>query len=197
MESKLIDDILIFWFGPLNSEGLSKPEQQGLWFKSSADTDKRCDALFGAAVQRAIAGKLDEWAGSDRGLLALILLTDQFPRNIYRGTPAAFSGDPRALSLALQAIADNRHLGIPLIHRVFLYLPLEHSEDKAVQQQCVALFEEMAVSTGLAQMADFKRYAVAHRDVIARFGRFPHRNALLGRQSTPAETEHLATHGGF
>ena len=197
MDSKLIDDILIFWFGPLNSEGLCKPEQHELWFKSSANTDNQCDALFGAAVQRAIAGKLDEWAGSDRGLLALILLLDQFPRNIYRATPAAFSGDPRALSLALQAIADNRHLGIPLIHRVFLYLPLEHSEDEAVQEQCVALFEEMAVATGLAQMADFKRYAVAHRDVIARFGRFPHRNAILGRQSTPAETEHIATHGGF
>ena len=197
MENKLIDDILMFWFGPLSNEGLSKPEQQGLWFKSSADTDKKCDHLFGAAVAQAIAGELDEWADSDRGLLALILLLDQFPRNIYRGTAAAFSGDSRALRLALQAVADNRHIDIPLIHRVFLFLPLEHSEDIAVQEQCVVLFEEMATATGLDQMAGFSRYAVAHRDVVARFGRFPHRNDILGRQSTPVETEHMATHGGF
>ena len=197
MESKPIDEILMFWFGPLSNKGLSKPEQHGLWFKSSADTDKKCEHLFGAAVTQAIAGELDEWAESDQGLMALILLLDQFPRNIYRGTAAAFSGDPRALRLALQAVADNRHIHIPLIHRVFLYLPLEHSEDIAVQEQCVALFEEMAGATGLDQMAGFSRYAAAHRDVIARFGRFPHRNNILGRQSTPAEIEHIATHGGF
>ena len=197
MESKLIDEILMFWFGPLSNEGQSKPEQQGLWFKSSTDTDKKCEELFGAAVAQAIAGELDEWAESDQGLMALILLLDQFPRNIYRGTAAAFSGDPQALHLALQAVADNRHNDIPLIHRVFHYLPLEHSEDLAVQEQCVALFEEMAGATGLEQMAGFSRYAVAHRDVIVQFGRFPHRNDILGRQSTPAELEHMATHGGF
>ena len=193
----MIDDILMFWFGPLGNEGLSAPAQHGLWFKSSADTDDKCRELFGAAVEQAIEGGLDDWAASDRGLIALMVLLDQFPRNIYRGTAAAFSGDAHALPLALQAITEGRHLELPLIHRVFLYLPLEHCEDLAVQEQCVSLFEDMARSTGLSQMADFSRYAVAHRDVIAQFGRFPHRNIILERPSSPAELEHIATHGGF
>ena len=194
---KVLDDILMFWFGPLDGEGLSAPEQHGLWFKSSEETDNTCRKQFGAAVEQAIAGTLDEWADSDRGLMALILLLDQFPRNIYRGTPAAFSGDNRSVPLVQQAIAAGRHLQLPLIHRVFIYLPLEHCEDLAVQEQCVALFRDMATATGLPQMDDFTRYAAAHRDVIAQFGRFPHRNAVLGRESTPAELEHIATHGGF
>ena len=192
-----MDEILVFWFGPLNAAGLSEPGQHGLWFKSSEATDRQCRELFGSYVERAIAGSLDDWAASDKGLMALILLLDQFPRNIYRGTTAAFSGDPRALALAQQAIADSRHMDMPPIHRVFLYLPLEHSEDREAQELCVALFEELAESTGGEQMADFSRYAKAHRDVIISFGRFPHRNAILGRESTPAEVEHLATHGGF
>jgi uncharacterized protein (DUF924 family) len=197
MEKTIINEILTYWFGPLDSEGLSAPEQHGLWFKSSAATDKACGELFRSAVELAIAGKLDHWAKSDRGLIALILLLDQFPRNIYRGTPSSFSGDGKSLVVARQAIATNRHQDAPLIHRVFLYLPLEHSEDLAVQEQCVALFEELVSTTGLEQMTGFSRYAVAHRDVIAQFGRFPHRNAILGRQSTDAEIEHIATHGGF
>ena len=197
MEDRIIDEILMYWFGALDSDGLSEPAQHGLWFKSSANTDKECEALFCSAVEQAIAGKLDHWAKSDRGLIALIVLLDQFPRNIYRGTASAFSGDNKSLIVARQAIAMNRHKDLPLIHRVFLYLPLEHSEELAVQEQCVALFEEMTNITGLTQMADFSRYAVAHRDIIAQFGRFPHRNDILERQSTAAEIEHIATHGGF
>jgi uncharacterized protein (DUF924 family) len=197
MEDTIIAEILMYWFGPLDSDGLSEPAQHGLWFKSSVDTDKECEELFCSAVEQAIAGKLDYWAKSDRGLIALILLLDQFPRNIYRGTASAFSGDNKSLIVARQAIAMSRHKDLPLIHRVFLYLPLEHSEDLAVQEQCVALFEELASTTGLEQMTGFCRYAVAHRDVIAQFGRFPHRNAILERQSTAAETEHISTHGGF
>ena len=194
---KKIDEILMFWFGQLNTAGLSEPGQHGLWFKSSETTDRQCRELFGSCVEQAIAGCLDDWTASDKGLMALILLLDQFPRNIYRGATAAFSGDPRALALAQQAIADNRHTDMPPIHRVFLYLPLEHSEDLEAQDLCVALFEELAESTGGEQMADFSRYAKAHRDVIASFGRFPHRNAIFARASTPAEVKHLETHGGF
>jgi uncharacterized protein (DUF924 family) len=194
---KIIDDILMFWFGPLDGQGLSKAEQHGLWFKSSPGTDKEISELFGPTVDKAIRGELDSWANSERGLIALILLLDQFTRNIYRGTPEAFSGDSSALALARTAIAENRHLKIPLIHRVFLYLPLEHSETMQDQSRCVALFEEMTAATGLEQMIGFTRYAVAHRDVIAQFGRFPHRNTILGRESTPAEDAYIATHGGF
>lgn len=194
---ELINDILMFWFGPLSEEGLSEPEQHALWFKSSKDTDRVCEERFGSLVGRAISGNLDGWASSDTGLIALLLLLDQFPRNIFRGTAAAFSGDSRSLVFARRAIADNRHLNIPLIHRVFLFLPLEHSENLDLQHQCVSLFEEMAKATELAQMTDFSRYAIAHRDVIAKFGRFPHRNAMLGRTSTPDEKKHLETHRGF
>ncbi len=190
-------DILQFWFGQLDANGLSAPAQHSLWFKSSEATDRTCQELFGAAVEQAISGKLDDWAASNEGLMALILLMDQFTRNIYRGTPAAFSGDAKALGLAQQAISRCRHLQMPLIHRVFLYLPLEHSEELAVQELCVSLFEELTETTGLEQMVDFTRYASAHRDVIASFGRFPHRNVILGRTSTAAELAHLATHGGF
>jgi uncharacterized protein (DUF924 family) len=194
---KMIDDILMFWFGPLDDQGLSKAEQHGLWFKSSASTDQKISELFGATVDQALRGELNSWADSERGLMALILLLDQFTRNIYRGTPAAFSGDSSALALARAAIAENRHLKIPLIHRVFLYLPLEHSESMQDQDRCVALFEEMTTATGLEQMTGFTRYAVAHRDVIAQFERFPHRNPILGRASSPAEEAYIATHGGF
>jgi uncharacterized protein (DUF924 family) len=187
----------MFWFGPLDDQGLSKAEQHGLWFKSSASTDQKISEMFGATIDQALRGELNSWANSERGLMALILLLDQFTRNIYRGTPAAFSGDSSALALARAAIAENRHLRIPLIHRVFLYLPLEHSESIQDQDLCVALFEEMTTATGLEQMAGFTRYAVAHRDVIAQFERFPHRNPILGRESSPAEEAYIATHGGF
>ena len=194
---KIIDDILMFWLGPLDDQGLSKAEQHGLWFKSSPSTDEEIGELFGATVDRAVRGELHSWANSERGLMALILLLDQFTRNIYRGTPEAFSGDSSALALARAALADNRHLKIPLIHRVFLYLPLEHSESMEDQNRCVALFEEMTTATDLEQMTGFTRYAAAHRDAIAQFGRFPHRNTILGRKSTPAEEAYIATHGGF
>jgi len=195
--TETIDQILLFWFGPLNKQGLSATEQHGLWFKSSENTDKEIAELFAGVVEQALSGALDDWANSDRGLLALILLLDQFTRNIYRGTPEAFSGDSRALGLARAAIAKKRQQNMPLIHRVFLYLPLEHSEDLNTQQQCVALYDEMATATGLDQMAGFLRYAAAHCDVIEKFGRFPHRNAILGRPSTVDEIQHIKTHGGF
>jgi len=192
-----IGEILHFWFGQLDSRGLSTPRKQGLWFKSSPATDGEISQLFGVQVAEAVKGNLGGWADSNEGLIALILLLDQFTRNTYRGTPGAFSGDSQAVVLAKEAIANSRHRNMPLIHRVFLYLPLEHSEELAVQEHSVTLFQEMSDATDLKQMHSFTRYAVAHRDVIARFGRFPHRNSVLGRSSTTAETAYIATHGGF
>lgn len=192
-----IDDILNFWFGPLDSEGLCVPEAQKLWFSASNITDETCRSQFGPLLGQATNGDLDQWGESNTGLMALILLLDQMPRNVYRGTAAAFSGDGHALELVLPAIAQGLHLNMPLIHRVFLYLPLEHSEDIELQHQCVSLFDDLAADTGLEQMAGFRQYAVAHREVIAQFGRFPHRNAALGRDSTPDELQYMSTHKGF
>ncbi len=160
-------------------------------------SDETCRARFGHLVEQAIAGELDGWVDTNDGLIALIILLDQFTRNIYRGTAQAFAGDPQALAIAQHTIASGHHQRLPAIHQVCLYLPLEHSEDKDVQEECVTLFEELAVVTGSEQIASFTRYAIAHRDVIAQFGRFPHRNALLERKSRPAELAYLEKHGGF
>lgn len=192
-----IDAIHDYWFGPLDGSGMADAARDKLWFQSTKEDDEVCQIRFGALVQEAVAGGLQGWAESDRGLLALTLLLDQFTRTIFRGTAEAFSGDPRALSLAQHCIAHGHHQRLPAIHQVFLYLPLEHSEDLEVQEECVELFEALAAITGLEAMAGYTRYAVAHRDVIARFGRFPHRNAILGRQSTAEELAYLEQHGGF
>ncbi len=194
---KTTNAILDFWFGELDNRGLSAPAQHALWFTSSADTDRHCQDQFGDRVAQAVAGDLAHWAESDRGLIALILLLDQFTRNIYRATARAFSGDPVALALAKQTIASGRHKRLPAIHQVFLYLPLEHAEDLAVQEQSVELFATLAAATEQEMFAGFSRYAEAHRDVIVLFGRFPHRNAILKRESTKAELKYLLTHGGF
>jgi uncharacterized protein (DUF924 family) len=192
-----ITDIHDFWFGELDENGLCKTERNALWFGADDATDTRCRKLFGASLSHALDGKLDSWEASDRGLVALVVLLDQFSRNIHRGTAQAFEGDPKALALAQDAIASGRHLRLPVIHRVFLYLPLEHSEELALQNQCVALFQELARVSDHPQFASFTRYAIAHRDVIAQFGRFPHRNAALGRTSSAVEIAYLEQHGGF
>jgi uncharacterized protein (DUF924 family) len=192
-----ITDIHDFWFGELDENGLCKTERNALWFGADDATDTRCRKLFGASLSHALDGKLDSWEASDRGLVALVVLLDQFSRNIHRGTAQAFEGDPKALALAQDAIASGRHLRLPVIHRVFLYLPLEHSEELALQNQCVVLFEELGQLSDHPQFASFTRYARAHRDVIAQFGRFPHRNAALGRNSSHAEIAYLEQHSGF
>lgn len=189
--------ILDFWFGPLDADGMSLPAQQAMWFKSSAETDALCRERFGEQVNHALSGGLVHWEADNRSLIALILLLDQFTRNIYRNTADAFAGDRRALALATACLDNGCVAHMPTIHRVFLLMPLEHSEDIAIQNRCVAEFEQLGRKTGHQQIEDFTRYARAHRDVIARFGRFPHRNALLGRSSTPEERDHLETHGGF
>jgi len=192
-----IDEIHAYWFGELDERGMAEASRQKLWFQSSRDDDDYCREHFGTLVAQAVAGELDHWADCDRGLIALILLLDQFTRNIYRDTPRAFAGDARALELAQHCIAHGHHQRLPAIHQVFLYMPLEHSEDLESQEECVSLFRELAAITGLQQVADFGRYAMAHRDVIARFDRFPHRNNILGRASTAGELAHLERHGGF
>lgn len=192
-----IDEIHAYWFGELDETGLAAPDRHALWFKQSDETDTQCRQRFGPLVERAIAGELAEWEAVDRGLVALVVMLDQFSRNIYRGTPRAFAGDGRALALVQHAIETGHYQRLPAIHQVFLYLPLEHCEDLETQEESVMLFEALAAVTGSEQIADFARYAVAHRDVIARFGRFPHRNAILGRESTSEELAYLEQHGGF
>lgn len=192
-----LGSILQFWFGDLDDDGLCAPEQNALWFKSRTETDRLIRDKFGDLVDQAIAGNLDHWQETDEGLVAIVLLLDQFTRNIFRDTPRAFSGDSKALDLALRNIATGRYKNLPLVHRASLFLPLEHSEELAIQHRSVELFAELIAQSGHEMIAGFGRYATAHRDVIEQFGRFPHRNAILGRISTEAELAYLDSHGGF
>jgi uncharacterized protein (DUF924 family) len=149
-------------------------------------------------MDTAAAGKLDDWAQHARGRLALILLFDQFPRNMYRDTPRAFACDPLARRLALDGIAAGADRSLRAIERVFFYLPLEHSESVELQERSVTLFTALAAGVPGADRKTFAGYldfAVRHRDVIHRFGRFPHRNHILDRDSTPEETAFLKQPG--
>lgn len=179
-------DVLRFWFGAADPSA-EVPAREA-WFKKEAAFDRAIDEEFGIEVEMALAGGLGEWRPSPAGLLALILLLDQFTRNIHRGSAKAFAGDVRALALARQAIDAGTDAKFGLRQRLFLYLPLEHSEALADQDRSVALI-------GALGDPEATRYAQAHRAIIARFGRFPHRNAVLGRQSTIEELRFLEQPG--
>lgn len=162
----------------------------GKWFGGGADFDAECRARCGEAHHAAARRELDDWLASADGALALVLLLDQIPRNLYRGSGHAFATDPLALAFARRALDAGFDAQVEPALRFFFYLPLEHSEALADQDRAVDLF------TALGD-ADLLGYAQAHREVIARFGRFPHRNAALGRLSTPDEQAWLEAGGGF
>ncbi len=191
-------EVRAFWFLPDTGAGTAagfRPE----WFRKDPAFDESIRARFGLLVERALtlpAGAPPAWGAAPDDVLAEILVLDQFPRNLYRGQPRAFAGDARALALALALIARGDDRRLRPLERLFAYLPLEHAEDLALQDRSVDLFSALAAGhEGFGEVLD---YAERHRDVIRRFGRFPHRNAALGRASTPAEVEYLAQPGsGF
>ncbi|MFE1574315.1 DUF924 family protein [Comamonas odontotermitis] len=197
------DDVLQFWLGTARPDNAQALQQRQQWFTKSDAFDAEMRQRFGAAVQAALDGQLDGWATEPWGRLALILLLDQFTRNIHRGTPQAFAGDRRALELALGAIESGEDLHLPEVLRIFVYLPLEHAEDPAMQRRSVLAFAALAKAAGVdTDLVQFLQgtldYAWRHQEVIARFGRFPHRNAVLGRTSTPDELFYLSQPGaGF
>lgn len=189
--------VLDFWFGPPPLR--SRPE----WFRKDPAFDEAVRARFGGLVDRVLDGALGgdfgggpDWGDDAASVLARIVVLDQFPRNLFRGQARAFAGDARARALALALVDDGRHLALHPLQRWFAYLPLEHAEDLALQDRCVALIGALAAAD--PAHAGALDYAERHRDVIRRFGRFPHRNAALGRDSTPEELAYLATPGsGF
>ena len=178
-----LDDVLAYWFAP-------GPERTARWFRGDAATDADVRGRFASTLESAARGELDGWTATPRGRLALIVVLDQFSRNVHRGTPRAFAQDARALALCLDGLARGDDRALAPDERAFFYLPLEHAEDAAMQARSVACFEALAAEAPGA--AGFLDYAHEHRDVIARFGRFPHRNATLGRRSTPDEEAFLA-----
>ena len=188
-------EVLDLWFLPSSDPGHG--QQRAEWFRKDDAFDAAIRERFGAAINHAIAGGLREWdEQGPRGVLARILVLDQFTRNAYRGTPESFAGDVLALNAARQLVASGAHLALSPWERSFAYMPFEHAEDARTQEQSVELFTGLAAShEGFSQSLD---YAHRHRGVIARFGRFPHRNPILGRASTPEELDYLAKPGaGF
>ena len=185
--------ILDFWF-----EG-DRHAFRERWFKPNPAFDAEIGARFGSALGPAMAGALDGWAAAPAGALALCILLDQFPRNLHRGTPQAFAADAKAREIARAAVLRDRHdLALTPTERSFLYLPFEHSEAMADQDLAVALFEGLRDHPEHARPGGTVEYAWRHWQVIRRFGRFPHRNTVLGRESTPAELAFIAEPGsGF
>jgi uncharacterized protein (DUF924 family) len=188
-------EVLDFWFLPPSAEGHGKARRE--WFRKDSHFDAAIAERFGGAIAQAVAGGLRDWDHQGaQGTLARILVLDQFTRNAFRGTPDSFSGDGLALAAAIELEASGADRTLTPMQRWFAYIPFEHAEDARMQEKSVTLFAEL-VGCG-PDFAGALDYAHRHRGVIARFGRFPHRNAILGRASTPEELAFLSQPGsGF
>lgn len=189
-----MDAILSFWF---KEHELSAPQIDGrmdIWFGEDPVFDHEIERQFAEDVERASAGELNHWAHEPRGRLALILLLDQFRRNIYRGTAKAFEKDKAALKLCVEGAMEKTDRGLAPIHRVFFYMPLQHAESRKVQAKSRKIYERLAGSVSETYKETFEtiaQFADLHADIIDRFGRFPHRNKLLNRENNPEEDEYL------
>ncbi len=184
-----LDRILNFWFGDLPEVAQLKPRKA--WFAKDAAFDEQV-RKFQPDYEQAAAGQLDRWTDSPQGCLGLALLLDQFPRHLFRGQPRSFATDAKALSVAQHAIAQTFDQQLPPIQRQFLYFPLEHSENLEHQRQSVKLFHQFSTDLDLSDTYEF---ALRHQAIIQQFGRFPHRNQILGRTSTIEEAEFLKQPG--
>lgn len=198
-----IDEILAFWFEGMTDETLidrrARPVRQ--WFVKDDAFDQKIREAFGPDLAKAARGGYESWEGSARGMLALIILFDQFSRNMHRGTPKMFETDPLALRLTLDAIAARRDRELELIERIFLAMPLMHAESLEAQTMSVGYFRELVGESKIKNIRNTPYYeytlgfAERHHAIVARFGRFPHRNTILGRVTTPGEREFLLQKG--
>ena len=187
-------DVLDFWFGKETDPEYGTVRNQ--WFTKNPDFDDQMRSLFLPHYQQAASGNLDSWQAQPHSCLALIILLDQFPRNAFRDKPQAFATDPLALAVTNFALDRRFDQALLPVLRWFVYLPLEHDENLVNQERSVQLF--LALKDEYPKdphSVDTYNYALRHRDIIARFGRFPHRNGILGRKSTPAEIEFLQQPG--
>jgi uncharacterized protein (DUF924 family) len=177
MHENAIDEILQFWFEDI---------EHSMWFKKDPEFDKDLEQRFGRLLVLGCEDQLDGWCKTPRGRLALIILLDQFSRNIHRGTSRCFDADPKALRLAVTGIDDGSDIDLSLEQRSFFYLPLRHAEDLEMQKLGLVKTRELN-DAGYGS----DKYALNHLELVERFGRFPHRNAALGRPSTAEENEYL------
>ncbi len=186
--------VLDFWFGPPDDP--QHAAQRPAWFRKDAAFDEGIRTRFGDLIEAGLAGALQAWAADAHGALAEVIVLDQFTRNAFRDTARAFAGDARALAAAQALVDSGRDRGLTGVQRQFVYLPFEHAEDLAQQQRALALFGQLERDE--PALAGLLPWAQRHHDIVARFGRFPHRNAALGRASTPEELAFLKTPGsGF
>ena len=188
------DEILDFWFADALDSIEAAERRVGVWFASDEAFDREVRERFGALPDLAHAGGLDGWRGDPRSALALVIVLDQLPRNLHRGSSRSFRCDDRALEVAREAVAAGFDTELHPLEATFLYLPFEHAESLPHQERCVELYERLAARApaGLeARFEGFCQYARRHREVIRRFGRFPHRNAVLGREPTSEEIAYL------
>ena len=190
--------LLEWWFGSAQAPSDVAADKGKLWFGKHDSQDLEAQTRFGDWVEQALAGGLTDWAQRPDGWLALVLLLDQLPRMIYRDSPKAFCGDLRAQALVAQGIAADFDRQLQPIQRVFIYLVFEHCENLAVQNEAVSRYIDLVNQQPEGDQAlftDYLNYAEKHQKVIARFGRFPHRNAVLGRDSTAEELAFLSGPG--
>jgi uncharacterized protein (DUF924 family) len=192
-----IEQVLDFWFGSCGADGSLDPVKRRMWFSDGSKYDAEIRKRFRKLHRRAAEGEL-AWAGTPRGRAALIVVLDQFSRHIHRGKAAAFAQDPRAQQLAASGVEQGMDRELVPALRAFFYLPFEHAEDLKLQRLGARLFERLSTEVAPAWRKDyigFADYSGHHRDIIERFGRFPHRNRILGRPSTPKEIEFLQQPG--
>ena len=183
-------DVLAFWFGSEGKPGYGEFRSQ--WFQKDEAFDREVTDRFGDLYERAAAGELDGWREEAESCLALVIVLDQFPRNMFRGDARTHTTDGQALDAAKYAIERALDRELPAFQRMFLYMPFMHAEGVEDQRRSVELFEGLAAEPG---GPDVGEYAVGHRVIVERFGRFPHRNAILGRETTPEEAEFLTQPG--
>ena len=187
-------EVLALWIGPLDEDGLATPENAARWWRKDPGFDAVIRQMFEPIWERAMAGALEDWRKTPRGTLAWVILMDQFSRNMFRDTPQAFASDARALEAARVAIAHGDDKVLIGHERLFLYLPFMHAEDLTAQEQCVSLlsaFRDESHGRLREELTKNVEFAVRHRDIVARWGRFAHRNAQLGRPSSDAELAFL------
>ena len=191
-------EVLDFWFADSLTNSDTLAERRAIWFMGGSDVDQLITEMFGTLPDVALAGELQHWTTDTRNALALVLVLDQFPRNIYRNTARAYHYDSAGLDLAVKIIDQSLNLDLHPIEQSFLFLPLQHSEALDDQTRAVQLYETLTTQSSGAYREGAKNslnYAKRHCDIIRRFGRFPHRNAILGRDSTEAEIDFLAAGG--
>ena len=189
-----IDEVLSLWFRERDHDTPGVDARMNFWFGEDPELDIQIRHRFGNLIKAATQGELDHWATDAEGRLALIIVLDQFRRNVYRGKPEAFSHDREALKLCVEGAIKGHDKALPPLHRAFFYMPMQHVESRKVQEKSVAVFRDLANGVSGTEQDTFHLFAdfaELHRDIVAQFGRFPHRNVILGRESTAVEREYL------